>query len=109
MQTICYSDGEEYTGLRSGVIISSQISNGSRSFLGNSSVILNFVHNVSNTKQMLQYCTYDILFRNKTHCQTARNTLNTVKMLPMHRILKSYAHIYVLYAYRMTDNLLPFR
>ena len=40
-------DGEEYTGLRSGVIISSQIYNGSRSFLGNNSVILNFVHNVS--------------------------------------------------------------
>ena len=48
-QLFCSDDGEEYTGLRSGVIISSQISNGSRSFLGNSSVILNFVHNVSNT------------------------------------------------------------
>ena len=51
MNWFCDSDdGEEYTGLRSGVIISSQISNGSRTFLGNNSVILNFVHNVSNTK-----------------------------------------------------------
>ena len=52
----CYSeDGEEYTGLRSGVIISSQISNGFKSFLGNSSVILNFVHNVSNGFKPMHY------------------------------------------------------
>ena len=63
---VCYSDdGEEYTGLQSGVIISSQISNGSRSFFGNSSVILNFVYNV---RELDITHNYDILFRNKTHC-----------------------------------------
>ena len=45
----CYSeDGGEYTGSRSSVIISSQISDDYMTFLGNSSVILNFTHNVSN-------------------------------------------------------------
>ena len=41
------NDGEEYTGSESSVIISSQISDGFMTFLGNSSVILNFIHNVS--------------------------------------------------------------
>ena len=40
-------DGEEYAGTQSSVIISSQISDGFMTFLGNSSVILNFIHNVS--------------------------------------------------------------
>ena len=40
-------DGEEYTGSRSSIIISSQISDGFMTFLGNNSVILNFIHNVS--------------------------------------------------------------
>ena len=44
----CSDDGEEYTGSQSSVIISSQISDGFMTFLGNSSVILNFTHNVSN-------------------------------------------------------------
>ena len=50
----CSEDGEEYTGSRSSVIISSQISDDFMTFLGNSSVILNFTHNVSN--RLLDLC-----------------------------------------------------
>ena len=43
-------DGEEYTGLQSGVIISSQIVDGDLdTSLDNGSVILKFTHNVSNS------------------------------------------------------------